>query len=512
MNVTRFFEHWSIVDNPFRAEEARHDPVFARLRNGHTAHPDFEKILGDPAQPSTAVVFGEKGSGKTAIRLQLAQRFRAHNQAHPDARTMFVAHDDLNPMLDRFAQSVGTAATKDGKHVQKALADLRLVDHMDAILHGTVAPLVDQLLGLPGENVEPVLGDEDVKHLRRAPLDVKRDLLLLAALYDRQDRGGERLIGLRRRIGGPRNGKRTLWKTLAVAGALLPAGVLWLSYRETGEVLPAGNWQLAFWIALGLWGLCVVKYTLWDRVRFSLLARRVKKQLRTVPRGRESLGTALAMLPGAARVSGTLPLDGSDEHRDALFGRLRRVLAAIGCRGIVIVLDRVDEPSLVNGEPARMRAIVWPLLNHKFLQQDGLGVKMLLPLELRHELFRESADFFQEARLDKQNMVERLSWTGAMLYELCKQRLNACRADSAEPIGLVDLFSEEVTRQDLVDALDQMHQPRDAFKFLYQCIQEHCSNVTEEQEQWRIPKLVLDAVRKQQSERVQMMYRGVRPA
>ena len=57
-----------------------------------------------------------------------------------------------------------------------------------------------------------------------------------------------------------------------------------------------------------------------------------------------------------------------------------------------------------------------------------------------------------------------------------------------------------------------MHQPRDAFKFLYQCIQEHCSNVTEEQEQWRIPKLVLDAVRKQQSERVQMMYRGVRPA
>ena len=69
-----------------------------------------------------------------------------------------------------------------------------------------------------------------------------------------------------------------------------------------------------------------------------------------------------------------------------------------------------------------------------------------------------------------------------------------------------------MTRQDIVDALDQMHQPRDAFKFLYQCIQEHCSNVTQEQAAWVIPRLVLETVRKQQSDRVQQFYRGVRPA
>jgi hypothetical protein len=152
------------------------------------------------------------------------------------------------------------------------------------------------------------------------------------------------------------------------------------------------------------------------------------------------------------------------------------------------------------------------MLNNKFLQQDGMGVKMLLPVELRYALYKESAAFFQEARLDKQNMVDRLSWTGAMLYDLCVSRLHACLAPGATPLSLLDLFSEEVTRSDLVDALDQMHQPRDAFKFLYRCLSEHCSNVTRDDKNVRIPKAVLDMVRKQEAERVQQLYRGIRPA
>src|SRR5690606_27359037 len=120
------------------------------------------------------------------------------------------------------------------------------------------------------------------------------------------------------------------------------------------------------------------------------------------------------------------------------------------------------------------------------LQQERFGIKMLLPIELRHALFRESAIFFQEARLDKQNLIERLTWTGAMLYDLCNARLKACRPPEAPPISLIDLFADDVTVRDLVDALDQMHQPRDAFKLLYQCLTEHCSNVTEDEAQWRI--------------------------
>jgi hypothetical protein len=138
---------------------------------------------------------------------------------------------------------------------------------------------------------------------------------------------------------------------------------------------------------------------------------------------------------------------------------------------------------------------------------------MLLPLELRHMLNRESPEFFREARLDKQNLIERLSWSGALLYDLCTARLNACRDPSANGsrLTLRDLFDDTVTQQDLIDALDQMQQPRDAFKFVYQLIHEHCSNIPEEAAQFKIPRPVLDALRKQQVERMTGMLRGVRP-
>jgi hypothetical protein len=60
--------------------------------------------------------------------------------------------------------------------------------------------------------------------------------------------------------------------------------------------------------------------------------------------------------------------------------------------------------------------------------------------------------------------------------------------------------------------LDQMHQPRDAMKFLYRVVQEHCSNVPAEEPVYRIPRLVLETVRKAQSQRVQDLQRGLTPA
>jgi hypothetical protein len=159
-----------------------------------------------------------------------------------------------------------------------------------------------------------------------------------------------------------------------------------------------------------------------------------------------------------------------------------------------------------------MKAIAWPMFDNKFLKQERVGLKMLLPLELRYELGRESAAFFQEARLDKQNLIDRLTWSGATLYDLCNKRLSACHEGGGEPPTLGSLFAEDVSREMLIDALDQMHQPRDAFKFLYAAIQEHCRLVAEEEGQFRIARLTLETVRREQAQRVQELYRGRAPA
>ncbi len=77
MNIDTFFKHWGITENPFKAEEARDDQVYARIMEGdQPVHPYFEKVYGSPDRPGTAVVFGEKGAGKTAIRLLMERRLQ----------------------------------------------------------------------------------------------------------------------------------------------------------------------------------------------------------------------------------------------------------------------------------------------------------------------------------------------------------------------------------------------------------------------------------------------------
>lgn len=521
MNVTTFFEHWSIEENPFRAEEARHDAVFQRLGPERVRHPDFEKILGEVSRPASSIVFGEKGSGKTAIRLQIDRAVGSHNARRPEARVLLTPYDDLNSVLDRFVEAVGASSSGKGggradQGELEALRQFTLSDHMDAILHAAVTRVVDGLLGDPRSEEGLGVTREEAGALRRAPAAIRRDLMALQAVYDRPVDAVSRAGRLRRAVRAPRAGKRTAWDLAAALGWVPAAGVFaldWFGYIP-GFGFDFGRW--VFFVLAAAWALAVVKWALVDvwfgRWAIGRLARRVSGQLRTIGRRPESLAASLAVLPAEDRSPQDLPMTADDDARYAMFARLRRVLGSMGFGSVMIVVDRLDEPMLISGDPERMKAVAWPLLNNKFLQMPGFALKLLLPIELRHALFRESSAFFQEARLDKQNLVEQLKWTGATLYDLCNARLKACRPKDAEPLNLIDLFDESVNRQDVVDALELMQQPRDAFKLLYQCVQEHCSNLTDEAPVWRIPRLTLDGVRKQQSERVQQLFRGVRPA
>lgn len=504
MNYTRFFEHWNIAENPFRAEEARHDSVFARVESV-TLHPDFEKIVGDLHRPSTSIVFGEKGSGKTAIRMQIERLIAAHNASRSTDRVLLVPYDDLNPILDRLHARFGSE--KDD--VLSSLKKVRLVDHMDGVLSAAVTRTVDALLA--GAKTQTDLADGASKRLRQLDPGVKGDLLALQAIYDASPSAAARTAALRARTRPPLERADLAWNALAWMGWLLPASVIGVFYLVAGDRTNL-NWLYAFLVALLLWVLLLAKKYAWDRLLLKRLASRLRKQVRVTPGSTESLAASLALVPRAARHPSTLPLTSADDTRYALFARLRAALAPLGIGSLIVVVDRIDEPTLVSGDADRMRAVVWPMLNNKFLQMERVGFKLLLPIELRHALFRESSAFFQEARLDKSNMIERLQWTGAMLYDLCNARLQACAREGAKPLTLRDLFDDDVSRQDIVDALDQMRQPRDAFKMLYQCVQEHCSNVTEDQPAWRIPRLTLEQVRKQQAERVQQLWHGVRPA
>jgi hypothetical protein len=543
MNIETFLREHGLAANPFAAEEARHDQVFDRLIDSPTRHPDFAKILGRIDAPSTAVVFGEKGSGKTAIRLTIARLVREHNREHPDRRTLLAAYDDLNPVLDRILHHLGRGRARrdDAEAMRTMLGQLRLADHQDAILSLAVTGLVDAILNdaagnqpPPDRNGAPVQLEADGRRtLRRLPRSVRADLAVLAAMYD-QPRGGSaggrfvrlcrrlRLTGLgavvRGRMAGPLAGFCAIvGAIMLVVGARMDAPPPWLVLG--GALGVAAGVMLAV-----LWAS--------QRLRCWNLERRIRPELRAVERRPGALAAMLRHLARSDLLGQPWPRPGNADSRYQLTARLLGVLRPLGYQGMMVLVDRVDEPTSIHGQPDRMRAVIWPMMDNKFLQQPHVGIKLLLPMELRHLLARESAAFFQEARLDKQSMVDRLTWSGVTLLDLCNRRLAACRDAQAGPAEVRDmgqnegqavnpapaaptldnLFEPDVSRELLIEALDQMDQPRDAFKFLYAVIQEHCRNVADDQPHYRIPRLVLESVRREHARRRDDFARGFSPA
>jgi hypothetical protein len=498
MQIDAFWKHWQVTQDPFRAEEARDDPVLMELLDGETAHPDFQKIFGQPDRPTTAVVFGEKGSGKTALRVLLERRIAEHNRNNPDRRAYVVLYDDLNGALDRVAQSLGR------KRAAEATADLRLVDHQDAILSLAVTQLVDALL-----TGDKRLCDKPVKMARRMERSRRVDLATLAALYDqpRTSSFPARWEGLKRvlRVGWLPGLRIARWLGVVTG---IAAGSVAVAEKLNANRSPLSVPLVAVLLAATV---LLLGYWAWGNARLLTLCRRVRKEVRVVGRREGELRGALSELPRRELGWQPIPVPGDQDSRFQLMSRLLRIMEGFGYRSIIVLIDRIDEPTRIAGDPTKMRQVVWPLMNNKFLQQEGVGIKLLLPIELRHALMREDADFFQRARLDKQHMIERLRWSGATLYDLCSRRLQACRLTGSETIGLVNLFEESVTRQDLIDALDQMVQPRDAMKFLYRVIQDHCTSVPQDEPVFRIPRLVLQQVRRSQSQRVQDLQKGVVP-
>jgi hypothetical protein len=460
MKIDQFLGHHGIAGNPFSEEDAQTDTVFKRGCMATIHHPAWDKFFGSPADPSTAVVFGEKGSGKTALRLQATSELDSYNAAHPDSQVFVISYDDFNPYLDHFRVATRT------RDAAEALRRWRLQDHMDAILALGVTKLIDQLTA-------------ERSNLAALSLDQRRDLLLLAALYDQST--GEpierRWSRLRRR-----SGFRPLWSRRDLqVGAGITVFVVLLAF-----LVPALQKQSVLpWLVLPI--LLGWLYWGWRLARAEWFARDIRHGLRVLSRDPAALRWELLWFKPSELSGQPLPTAarGGGEERYELLRKFQALLATLGYRGIIVLIDRVDEPQLIEGDPRKMRALVWPLLDHKFLRHPGIGVKLLLPIELAYYLEKEDKEFYDKARPDKLNMIKPLRWTGPSLYDLATDRLRACANDGKAP-RLREFVDESVSDDTLKDALGNLRTPRQLFKFLHRLLQEHCHRHTEDAPRWTV--------------------------
>lgn len=464
MKTSQFLGHHGVEGNPFSEEDAQTDAVFKRGCLAKIHHPAWDKFFGDPAEPSTALVFGEKGSGKTALRLQATAELEAHNEQHPDKRVLVVSYDDFNPFLDHFRSAVRTG------DAGQALTRWRLQDHMDAILALAVTKIVDELIA-------------EKQDLSRLSMDQRRDLLLLAALYDQSTREPieKRWSKLRRR-----SGFKPIWRRRDIQiGAIttLVVSTLVLAFAPFRE--------LKFWPWLV--GLAALSWGYWLRrfLRAVLRAEDIRKGLRVLARDPWALRWELIWFEHSDLGGQPLPTaqaGAGEEKRYELLRKLQNLIAALGYQGMIVLIDRVDEPQLIEGDPRRMRGFIWPLLDHKFLRHPGIGFKMLLPIELAYYLEKEEKEFYDRARPDKLNLIKPLRWSGTSLYDLATDRLKACSGAgvNGEAPRLRRFIDDSVGDDALKDALGALRTPRQLFKFLHKLIEEHCHRHTEDSPRWSI--------------------------
>ncbi|MBN1588446.1 MAG: hypothetical protein JW888_02935, partial [Pirellulales bacterium] len=478
MKIQQLLEHHGIVANPFSDEDAQTDLVFKGFCITHTYHPAWDKIYGNPAEPATAIVFGEKGSGKTAMRLQLVRHLADYNADHPDARSLVIEYADFNPFLDRFRERFRGRRRK----IERVLGQWKLWDHMDAILSLGVTQLVDRILEARQAS-HPAACDAQPLPIESLDSAQARDLLLLAACYDGSTAGtsDDRWHRLRRKL------RFSTWRTkwdwalpvvVAIAGIGLMGG------------LDHWDWLRTPWPYVALAAAFLPR--LWRCLKACVKAWTVARHTRVLNQSQRRLRRVLTQFTDRQLLGQPLPRAQRTDDRYELLCKLQNVLNTLGLAGIVVLVDRVDEPYLINGSAELMRALVWPLLDNKLLKHPGVGFKVLLPSELTDFVDRETADFHQRARLDKQNLVRSLQWTGESLLDLAGSRLEACAAEGSKPT-LRGLLDESISDTRLLDAMRSLRVPRHLFKFLYQAMVAHCNAHTDAQPAWRISSDVFES-------------------
>jgi hypothetical protein len=476
MKIQQFLEHHGVARNPFAEEDAQTDPVFKDHCIASTFHPAWDKIYGDPREPSTSIVFGEKGAGKTAMRLQIARHLQEFNRANPDQQLLVVHYDDFNPFLDRFRERLGARRRR---RADRVLKEWKLWDHMDAILMVAVTGLVDRLLAVhqPSRQIDGQVDQSKIDLLDRHQA---RDVLLLAACYDGSmaTTFKDRWQALRKRLGY--STLRSWWALVLGITGTIAAAALAIGLAVAGR----GQWTTLLWAFVIL---TVVGWAPWCWRWWSAFwrSRRILKQMRVGNRDGRSLRQVMRHFTGPEVNTQPLPDKESTDDRYEMLMKLQAILQSLSFRGIVVLVDRLDEPHLINGSAELIKALLWPMLDNKFLKHPGLGLKIMAPIELTRFIDREDRDFYQRARLDKQNMVASFDWTGEALYDVANARLAACAIEGRQPV-LRDFVEDSIDDRRLIETLQRLRTPRHLFKFLYRLFVSHCNSHVEGEPVWKV--------------------------
>ncbi|EIC22686.1 hypothetical protein [Thiorhodovibrio frisius] len=434
ITMSQFLKSHGLQRNPFIEEEAQNDKVFEDLVNesGYAFnHQAWDKFFGDPPGRGTSMIFGVKGSGKSALRLALEKNIAHFNQEHPE-RILLINYDDFNAFLESFKRR-GDQDRK--RETAITLKDFGLAQHLDAIL---VCGMEALLAEIKDEHID----------LNRLEHYQRHDLMMLMAFY----------------VSGPPDRYNRIMETMG--RQLLPRGFFGRMGRGIKGTIG------------GLLTLGIAPYLC--QSFYAGVARSAEREILVRCRNAQDIKRALRLIPSGYLKDQDVKRRGwrdDDDVRRLFVTKFIDIMLALGYQQIVVVMDKVDEPSLINGDRDRMEAFVWPLWNNRILQlHPNLSFKMLLPRQLYEAVRKAGSEKANEARFDKQKIIYPFRWGDKQLYDMMSDRLRICRDDPSQPYPLQNLFDDAMPRREILAALDRLRQPRFVLNYLYRLIAETCAH------------------------------------
>jgi hypothetical protein len=435
-------------------------------------------------------VFGEKGSGKSGLRLMMRRRLRSHNEAHPDAKVFDVEYIDFNGYIETLGRAVG-GRNSGVTSSPRILGEWEISDHLDCILSLGITRLVDALLD----------GTEQVTLSHKQQID----LALLTSLFYRSklNTTSDALDGLSKSsvLSVLRGGSGGFGRLVVSALGLIIAATPHLVTRNAelaDFAYMAEQRPICYGVGLTLAAIPWILAAWRDALR-ARTARHADSSVRTLSPDPEPLARLLSNLDPRERANLILP-DGSDEaSRYELLQRFLGLLESTGYHGLYVLMDRVDEPTLLSDSQERMQEFVQRILDIKLLQHPKLALKLFLPIEMESLWRNASGEQLKRMRLDKSNLLPELKWTGRELYEIANERLFACRTPDSKVQNLRDLLADDLELTYVLETFATLGTPRYAFGFLSEMFLQYAKDLPgdlgDELDEWRLPRAAFDVVR-----------------
>ena len=270
------------------------------------------KIYGGINDLSTSVVFGEKGSGKTALKLQMIDSISTANKNNPDKKVWVVTYDDFNSFLDEFKERLSGRR----RRPENALKYWELSDHMDSIISLATTKLIDLTIQESHEENSEAFSIPAEKLEQLGELEV-RDFLLLATIYDRSHDQS-------RLVRWAKVKKKLKYKNWAQYQNLL-IGIL-ATLAILGGALGLGTEFFTSWWKWILGGVFAswLPY-MWEQFTSWNLARKITNQVRVVDNKPSVLKNLIMKLAKKDLANQPLPVKRRNDNRYDLLTKLQHL-------------------------------------------------------------------------------------------------------------------------------------------------------------------------------------------